>query len=54
MTGPHDVEVEVVSNAAGIYLVRITPETLFYSLTNVLVFLMGCELTRQGLTELMR
>ena len=43
----------IASNAAGIYLVRITPESMFYSITNLLVFAMGCELTRQGLTELL-
>lgn len=44
----------IASNAAGIYLVRITPESMFYRITNLLVFLMGCELTRQGITELLR
>ena len=36
----------------GIYLVRITPESMFYQLTNVIVLVLGCELTRQGLVEL--
>ncbi len=37
----------------GIWLVRVTPEAMFYQITNIIVFLLGCELTRQGLTELL-
>jgi uncharacterized protein len=44
----------IVCNMLGIWLVRVTPEALFYQLTNVIVFVLGCELTRQGVTELMR
>ena len=44
----------IASNFLGIWLVRVTPEDLFYRITNVIVFLIGCELTRQGITELMR
>jgi uncharacterized membrane protein YfcA len=40
----------IASNFLGIYLVRITPEAMFYQITNVLVLLIGCELTRQGIT----
>jgi uncharacterized membrane protein YfcA len=43
----------IASNFVGIWLVRITPEGIFYQITNVIVFLLGCELTRQGLTELL-
>src|SRR5581483_3945769 len=42
----------IASNFVGVWLVRITPEALFYQITNVLVFLLGCELTRQGLVGL--
>jgi uncharacterized protein len=42
----------IATNFLGIWLVRITPEAIFYQLTNVIVFLLGCELTRQGLSEL--
>ena len=42
----------IATNFLGIYLVRVTPETMFYQITNVIVFLIGCELTRQGLVEL--
>ena len=38
----------------GVYLVRITPEAMFYKITNWTVFLIGCELTRQGLMDLLR
>jgi uncharacterized membrane protein YfcA len=44
----------IAANFLGIWLVRVTPEALFYRITNVIVFLLGCELTRQGVTELMR
>jgi uncharacterized membrane protein YfcA len=43
----------IACNALGIYLVRITPEAMFYRITNVLVFVLGCVLTRQGVVELM-
>jgi len=44
----------IATNYLGIWLVRITPEKVFYQLTNVLVLLIGLELTRQGITGLMR
>ena len=44
----------IACNYLGIWLVRVTPETIFYRITNVIVFLLGCELTRQGLTELLK
>lgn len=43
----------IACNFLGIYLVRITPEALFYKLTYSVVFLLGLELTRQGIVELM-
>jgi len=42
----------IASNYLGIWLVRRTPEAIFYQITNVIVFLLGCELTRQGVMEL--
>ena len=42
----------IACNFLGIYLVRITPEAMFYRLTNGIVLVLGCELTRQGLVEL--
>jgi uncharacterized membrane protein YfcA len=44
----------IACNFLGIYLVRVTPEAMFYQITNVIVFVLGCELTRQGVTELMK
>jgi uncharacterized protein len=44
----------IASNYLGIYLVRVTPEAIFYKITNWLVFLIGLELTRQGVLGLMR
>jgi uncharacterized protein len=44
----------IASNYLGIWLVRVTPETIFYQITNVLVLLIGLELTRQGVTGLMQ
>ena len=44
----------IACNFLGIWLVRITPEAMFYSITNWIVFLLGCELTRQGAVELLR
>jgi uncharacterized membrane protein YfcA len=43
----------IASNFLGIWLVRITPEAMFYQITNVIVFLLGCELTRQGVVGLL-
>jgi uncharacterized membrane protein YfcA len=42
----------IATNFLGIWLVRITPEAMFYRITNVIVFLLGLELTRQGIVEL--
>jgi uncharacterized membrane protein YfcA len=44
----------IACNFLGIWLVRITPETMFYQITNVIVLLLGLELTRQGLVDLLR
>jgi len=44
----------IASNMLGIWLVRVTPESMFYRATEVIVFLLGCELTRQGIVGLIR
>src|ERR1051326_7294365 len=44
----------IATNIIGIWLVRVTPENIFYQITNVLVLLLGLELTRQGIMGLMR
>jgi uncharacterized membrane protein YfcA len=48
------IPLAVVSNMLGVWLVRLTPEVLFYKITNVLVLLIGIELTRQGVMGLVR
>ncbi len=44
--------VAIASNFLGVWLVRVTPEALFFRITNVLVLVLGLELTRQGLMDL--
>lgn len=44
----------IAANFTGVWLVRVTPEKLFYKITNAIVFLLGLELTRQGLMALLR
>jgi len=43
----------IASNFLGVWLVKVTPERLFYRITNLIVFLLGVELTRQGLVEML-
>jgi hypothetical protein len=42
----------VVTNLAGVWLVRRTPQALFYRIAYILIFLVSLELLRQGLTSL--
>jgi uncharacterized membrane protein YfcA len=42
----------IAANFVGVWLIRVTPEAIFYKITNVLVFLIGVELTRQGVMQL--
>jgi len=44
----------IASNVLGVWLVRVTPEALFYKITHVLVFVLGVELTRHGVMDLIR
>jgi uncharacterized membrane protein YfcA len=46
------IPLAIASNFLGIWLVRITPEEIFYRITYGLVFLLGVELTRQGVRDL--
>lgn len=48
------VPLAVASNMAGVWLVRLTPERLFYSITNALVLMVGVILTGQGVVQLLR
>lgn len=47
------IPLAIVSNVLGVWLVRVTPEALFYKITNLLVLAIGIELTRQGLMQLL-
>jgi uncharacterized membrane protein YfcA len=42
----------IASNLLGVWLVRITPNELFYRITYGIVFLLSLELTRRGVTGL--
>lgn len=44
----------IAANMLGVWLIRVTPDAIFYKITNVLVFVIGVELTRHGLVELLR
>jgi uncharacterized protein len=43
----------VVTNIFGVWLVRRTPTEYFFRIIYILIFLIGCELIRQGLLPLM-
>jgi uncharacterized protein len=44
----------LATNALGFWVVRRTPERLFYNILYVLLFLISIELLRSGLTEILR
>lgn len=44
----------IAFNFLGFWLVRITPERLFYRITMILLFLISLELLRSGVTEIWR
>jgi len=44
----------IATNFLGFWLVRITPQELFYKITMVLMFVIALELTRSGVTEMLR
>ena len=43
----------IVTNIAGVWLVRRTPTEFFFRIVYILIFLIGCELIRQGLMPLL-
>ena len=47
------IPLAMASNMLGVWLVRVTPEALFYKITNVLVLLIGLILTYQGVAQLL-
>ena len=42
----------IAANVAGVWLVRRTPTEIFYKVLYVLIFLVGCEQIREGLTAI--
>ena len=46
------IPLAMASNMFGVWLVRLTPERLFYKITNGLVLLIGVVLTYQGVVQL--
>ncbi len=44
----------LATNQLGFWLVRRTPQKLFYQITMVLMLLISIELTREGVTDLLR
>ena len=44
----------IVTNFLGFWLVRITPQELFYKITMVLMLVIALELMRAGVTDLLR
>jgi uncharacterized membrane protein YfcA len=48
------VPVAIVSNVAGVWLVKRVPEVLFYRIVFFLMFVLGLELIRQGMFSLSR
>lgn len=48
------IPLAIASNMFGVWLVRVTPEALFYKITNVLVLMIGLMLTFQALRTLLQ
>ena len=44
----------IATNLLGFWVVRITPQEVFYKITMVLMFLISLELTRSGMTDILR
>jgi uncharacterized membrane protein YfcA len=44
----------IATNILGFWVVRITPQELFYKITMALMFVIAIELTRSGMTEILR
>jgi hypothetical protein len=47
------IPLAILSNVAGVWLVRVTPEAMFYRITNALVLAIGLILTFQALRALL-
>jgi uncharacterized membrane protein YfcA len=44
----------IATNALGFWLVRVTPQEIFYRVTYIIMFLISIELVREGVLELLR
>ena len=44
----------VATNMLGFWVVRVTPQALFYRITLILMFLISLELVRSGMTDILR
>mgnify|MGYP000103043499 CR=1 FL=1 len=44
----------ILTNLMGFWVVRITPQEVFFKITHILLFLISLELMRSGVTELWR
>jgi hypothetical protein len=44
----------IITNQIGFWVVRITPTVVFYRVTMIILFLISLELTRSGMTDILR
>jgi uncharacterized membrane protein YfcA len=44
----------IAANALGFWVVRVTPQEIFFKITMVLMFLISIELLRSGVTDIWR
>ena len=44
----------MATNMLGFWVVRITPQELFYKITMALMFTISIELVRSGMTDILR
>jgi hypothetical protein len=44
----------MATNILGFWVVRVTPQELFYKITIVLMFVISIELVRSGMTDILR
>lgn len=44
----------MASNALGFWLVRVTPQEIFYRITYIVMFVISVELVREGVLDMMR
>ena len=48
------VPLAMATNMLGFWVVRITPQELFYKITMALMFTISIELVRSGMTDILR